>query len=101
MKRRVNFSDLARAAISAVFLLAGVTASYALDYPIRMQGTNPAYQVGNHDSHNRFCYDGSCKLDGSGKTELRLNPEKNTGETVATFKGPDGTWKITQKSSRR
>ena len=65
--------------------------------PIKMKGLNPSYQVGRHDSHDRFCYDGSCILHGKGKIIIRLNPETNSGYIEATFTGPDGSWKIVQK----
>lgn len=64
---------------------------------VEMRGLGPAYQVGRHDSKDRFCYDGSCILHGVGNIFIKLNPEKKTGIVVATFKGPDGEWKVIQK----
>ncbi len=64
---------------------------------INMRGLGPSYQVGRHDSKDRFCYDGSCILHGKGEIRIHLNPKANTGKVIATFKGPDGTWKIVQK----
>jgi len=61
---------------------------------LRVSGVAPAYQVGRFDSHNRFCYDGSCILRGKGKIDINLNPEENSGGIVATFSGADGDWKI-------
>ncbi|RMD87499.1 MAG: hypothetical protein D6808_01315 [Candidatus Dadabacteria bacterium] len=64
------------------------------DYTLNMTGLTPAYQVGRHNSRNRFCYDGSCIIRGSGKIDIHLNPEKNQGKIVATFSGGDGSWRI-------
>ncbi len=64
---------------------------------VEMRGLGPAYQVGRHDSRDRFCYDGSCILHGVGNIFIKLDPAANRGMIVATFKGPDGEWKVVQK----
>jgi hypothetical protein len=62
--------------------------------PITITGGGAAYQIGLHDSTNRFCYDGSCVLDGKGKIYISLDPEKGTGQITAKFTGPEGKWVI-------
>lgn len=69
---------------------------YAETGIVKMRGTAPAYQINKHDAKDRFCYDGSCLLRGAGRIEILLNPDKNTGHIEATFKGPDGEWRIVQ-----
>jgi len=77
----------------AAFFATSTTAP-AADFPLRMSGIAPAYQVGRHDARDRFCYDGSCIIHGKGTIHINLDPEKNTGGIVATFSGTDGDWKI-------
>lgn len=61
---------------------------------LRVSGIAPAYQVGKYDAKDRFCYGGGCIIHGSGKIDVNLNPESNTGGIVATFSGSDGDWRI-------
>lgn len=88
---------------SIVYTVAGILAigvfagpGFANSNRIKITATKPAYQVGKHDSRDRFCYDGSCLIKGKGEIEIDLDPEKNTGKVEATFKGKDGKWKIVQ-----
>lgn len=73
----------------------------ALDKIIWIDGKDPAYQVGEHDSKDRFRYDGEGILRGSGTIQIRLNPEDNSGKIVAEFDGPDGKWRIVQEEFKK
>jgi len=64
---------------------------------MHLEGSSPAYQVGGFKSKNRFCYDGSCLIHGSGTIDIAVNPETSSGEITATFSGTDGNWKIVTK----
>jgi len=102
MKSYKRYTLAATGIMAAGFLLASVSApAYATVDHVKMVGTTPAYQIGKYDSHNRFCYDGSCKIDGSGRVKIDLDPGSNSGIIVATFKGSDGTWKIVQKKFKK
>lgn len=81
---------------TAFFLGAIPQPSEAGENVVKMKGTEPAYQVNKHDAKNRFCYDGSCILKGSGEITINLSPDKQTGTIEATFDGPDGKWRIVQ-----
>jgi len=101
--KRANGRRLAVAGLMAMaflFLTASGSA-YATEDHVKMIGINPAYQLGKYDSHDRFCYDGSCKIDGKGQIKINLEPGSNSGMIVATFKGSDGTWKIVQKKFKK
>lgn len=101
--RRTERHALRGAALGAAVFLAATLAAPAhatVDH-VKMIGAKPAYQVGKHDSHNRFCYDGSCKINGQGQIKIDLDPVNNSGLIVATFKGSDGTWKIVQKKFKK
>mgnify|MGYP000666335736 CR=1 FL=1 len=75
--------------------LMGMGTAYA--DPLSISASNPAYQVGKHDSKNRFCYDGSCIVPGKGDIQIDLDPDRNEGKIVAHFSGEDGDWKIVAK----
>ncbi len=80
--------------LSLVFLTALLAPSAYAGGEISIVGLGPSYQVGKHDSKDRFCYDGSCVLKGSGRIDIKLNPDEGTGRIVANFSGPDGDWRI-------
>jgi len=102
MKSYKRYTLAATGIMAAGFLFASVSApAYATIDHVKMVGTKPAYQVGKYESHNRFCYDGSCKINGSGRVKIDLDPGNNSGIIVATFKGSDGTWKIVQKKFKK
>ncbi len=84
------------AAAAMVLTMLPAKAGATVDH-VSMIGIKPAYQVGKYQSHDRFCYDGSCRIEGKGQIKIDLEPLNNTGLIVATFKGADGTWKIVQK----
>ncbi len=84
-------------AFLAGLILASAGATALADNTLNITGTGPAYQVGAYQSHNRFCYDGSCIIHGKGKIDINLNPEGNSGSIVARFSGADGSWKIVAK----
>lgn len=88
------FSPISPAIVGLVLMATSdvVYASHSTD--LHVSGVAPAYQVGKYDSKNRFCYDGSCIIHGTGKIDINLNPEANSGTIVATFSGSDGDWKI-------
>jgi hypothetical protein len=82
------------ALMGLVFFGVLLTGTAYAESPLVITGIEPAYQVGKHDSNNRFCYDGSCVLKGTGKISIRLNPAEGSGKIVANFSGPDGEWRI-------
>jgi len=57
-----------------------------------------ATQIGKHDSKDRFCYDGSCVIHGTGDISIDVDPELKSGQITATFTGSDGQWKIVANS---
>ncbi len=102
MKIYKRTSIAAAALMAASFIATSLSAPvYATEDTVSMIGTKPAYQIGKHESRNRFCYDGSCKINGDGKIKIELSPAQNSGLIVATFKGSDGTWKIVQKKFKK
>lgn len=80
--------------IGGLLIPVSATVYAADDTTLHVSGVAPAYQVGAYQSHNRFCYDGSCIIPGKGKIDINLNPEGNSGNIEATFSGADGEWKI-------
>jgi len=99
--KKVNSYLWAVAALMAVSFLLAPGPSYATVDHVKMIGAKPAFQIGKYDSHDRFCYDGSCVIKGAGQIKIDLDPVNNTGLIVATFKGSDGTWKIVQKKFKK
>lgn len=83
--------------VAGAVLLAGFPGHPAQALEMSVSGIAPAYQVGRHDSQNRFCYDGSCIIHGKGKIDINVDPEANSGGITATFTGSDGEWKIVAK----
>lgn len=61
-----------------------------------LSGSN-ATQVGKYESKDRFCYNGSCVMHGKGVINVDVDPENRSGHITATFKGPDGDWKVVAK----
>ncbi|MFQ5514813.1 MAG: hypothetical protein ACE5FG_10265 [Myxococcota bacterium] len=94
-----SFVGRALGTVAGVALLAGMSPhdGRAAEVTMRVSGRAPAYQVGRHDEHDRFCYDGHCLIRGEGKIDINVNPEANVGAIVATFSGADGDWKIVAK----
>jgi len=80
--------------VGALLITAFGTAYSSDTFKLHVSGTAPAYQVGAYQSHNRFCYDGSCIIHGAGQIDINLDPESNSGNIEATFSGSDGKWKI-------
>ncbi|MCH8136255.1 MAG: pilin [Proteobacteria bacterium] len=81
----------------SVSLLAGLVlaAGYGPAVASEMKiSATAATQIGKHDSKDRFCYDGSCVMHGSGNIDIDVDPETNAGTITATFNGDDGEWKI-------
>ena len=76
--------------VAGAVLLAGFPGHPAQALEMSVSGIAPAYQVGRHDSQNRFCYDGSCIIHGKGKIDINVDPEANSGGITATFTGSDG-----------
>lgn len=76
---------------AGMLLLMGFASANASEMTI--SGSN-ATQVGKADSHDRFCYDGSCVMHGNGHIAVDVDPEAGTGRITATFDGADGEWKI-------
>jgi len=77
--------------ITGLFLIAAYGSAPASEMSI--SATN-ATQIGKHESKDRFCYDGSCVIRGSGDISVNVDPETNSGQITATFNGSDGEWKI-------
>lgn len=100
MKIRGIFAFLATMAV-ALGLVIPAQGAYADEGLVRMKAEKDAYQINRHDAKDRFCYDGSCVLRGTGEIEIMLNPEKNTGRIEAFFSGPDGEWRIVQTRFRK
>ncbi len=102
MKNIKRSSILGAALLAASFTVTALSGTaYATEDRVSIIGTEPSYQVGKYKSHDRFCYDGSCKIEGKGKIKVELAPGSNSGLIVATFKGSDGTWKIVQKKFKK
>lgn len=95
-KKRVTYMGSVLMAMAMVLAILSADARATVDH-VSMIGIKPAYQVGKYESHDRFCYDGSCRIKGTGQIKIDLDPQSNSGLIVATFKGADGTWKIVQK----
>jgi len=57
-----------------------------------------ATQIGKHDAKDRFCYDGSCVIHGTGDISIDVDPESKSGQITATFTGSDGQWKVVANS---
>ena len=81
--------------VAGVFAMAGYGSAFASE--MKISATN-ATQVGEHESMNRFCYDGSCIIHGTGNIDITVDPETNSGEITATFSGSDGEWRIVANS---
>ena len=77
--------------VAGVFVIAGYGSAFASEMKI---SATTAIQIGKHDSKDRFCYDGSCVIRGSGDIDINVDPETNSGQITATFSGSDGEWKI-------
>ena len=92
MKR--TFEKLILGLVAGLFLMAGYGPVFASE--MKISGTT-ATQIGKHDSKDRFCYDGSCVIRGSGNINIDVDPETNSGQIMATFSGSDGEWKIVAK----
>ena len=77
--------------VAGLFLMAGYGPVFASE--MRISATT-ATQIGKYDSKDRFCYDGSCVIHGSGHIDINVDPETNSGQITATFSGSDGEWKV-------
>ena len=77
--------------VAGLFVIAGYGSAFASEMKI---SATTAIQIGKHDSKNRFCYDGSCVIRGSGNIDINVDPETKSGQITATFSGSDGEWRI-------
>jgi hypothetical protein len=77
--------------VAGLLVIAGYGSAFASEMKI---SATTATQIGKHDSKDRFCYDGSCVIRGSGDIDINVDPETNSGQITATFSGSDGEWKI-------
>jgi len=90
----ISANKLIVSLLAGLILMAGYGPVFASEMKI---SATTATQIGKHDSKDRFCYDGSCVMHGSGKIDIDVDPETNSGTITATFNGSDGEWKIVTK----
>ena len=77
MTRFENWAVRVLSLAAGAVLFAGFPGHAAQALEMNVIGIAPAYQVGRHDSQNRFCYDGSCIIHGEGKIDINRLIAKN------------------------